>query len=92
MWFWGHEHNLVIFKKYMGVLGRCIGYGAFPVAIEEIPSKPKFPDVPLEDVKLGKGPGLYNHGYVLMELDGPRAAVSYYQDSDEETPLFRENI
>jgi hypothetical protein len=28
----------------------------------------------------------------LMELDGPRAAVSYYQDSDEETPLFRENI
>lgn len=92
MWFWGHEHDLVIFRKYMGVLGRCIGCGAFPVAIEEIPSKPKFPDVPLEGVRLGKGIGLYNHGYALVELDGPTATVSYYQDSDEETPLFRENI
>jgi predicted phosphodiesterase len=92
MWFWGHEHNLVIFKKYMGVLGRCIGCGAFPVGIEEIPSKPKFPDVPIEGVRLGKGPGLYNHGYVMMELDGPNATVSYYQDSDENTPLFKENI
>ncbi|MGE5446412.1 MAG: metallophosphoesterase family protein [Ignavibacteriales bacterium] len=92
MWFWGHEHNLVIFKKYMGVLGRCIGYGAFPVGIEEIPSQPKFPDVPVEDVKLSKGPGLYNHGYVMVELDGPTATVSYYQDSDEDNPLFKENI
>jgi predicted phosphodiesterase len=92
MWFWGHEHNLVIFKKYMGVLGRCIGCGAFPVGIEEISSKPKFSDVPIEDVKLGKSLGLYNHGYVMVELDGPTATVSYYQDSDENNPLYKENI
>lgn len=92
MWFWGHEHNLVIFKRYMGMLGCCIGCGAFPVGIDEIPSKPKFPDVPVEDVKLGKGAGLYNHGYAIVELSGPTATVSYYQDTDENNPLFREDI
>jgi 3',5'-cyclic AMP phosphodiesterase CpdA len=92
LWFWGHEHNLVIFKEYMGVLGRCIGCGAFPIGIEEIPSKPKFSDVPVEDVKLSKGFAFYNHGYVIMELNGPAATVSYYQDSNEDNSLFKEDV
>jgi len=27
--FWGHEHNQVLFDKYKGVAGRCIGQGPF---------------------------------------------------------------
>jgi hypothetical protein len=75
------------------VLGRCIGHGAYPVGITEIPDKPKFPDVPLEPVTLAKGPSFYSHGYLVMDLDGPSASVSYYQDSDpEDHPMWSENF
>ncbi len=93
VWFWGHEHNQVIYKPFQGVLGRCIGHGAYPVGITEIPDKPKFPDVPLEPVTLAKGPSFYSHGYLVMDLDGPSASVSYYQDSDpEDHPMWSENF
>jgi len=91
IWFWGHEHNQVIYKKFMGVLARCIGHGAFPIASDEIPKTPKFAYVPIENVRLGGTP-FFNHGYVLMELDGPKAAISYYQDCDEDKPMFTENL
>jgi predicted phosphodiesterase len=90
-WLWGHEHNQVIYKPFQGVLGRCLGHGAYPVGITEIADSPQFPNVPLEDVRLTKGPSFYSHGYVVVDLDGPLATVSYYQDSDsEETPMFTE--
>ncbi|HLK63344.1 MAG TPA: metallophosphoesterase [Bryobacteraceae bacterium] len=92
-WFWGHEHNQVIYKPFQGVLARCIGHGAYPVGITEISGKPKFPEVPLEPVTLAKGASFYSHGYVVMDLDGPSAMVSYYQDSDpEDHPMFTEKL
>ena len=91
VWFWGHEHNQVIYKPFQGVLGRCIGHGAYPVGITEIASQPKFADVPLENVRLAKGPSFYSHGYVVMDLDGSTARVSYYQDTDaEDHAMFTE--
>ena len=90
-WFWGHEHNQVIYKPFQGVLGRCVGHGAYPVGITEIAAKPKFPEVPLEPVSLTKGSSFYAHGYVIMDLDGATAKVAYYQDSDaEEHAMFTE--
>ncbi len=91
IWLWGHEHNQVLYKNYMGVLARCIGHGAFPIATDEIAAKPKFPQVPIEDVRLGGTPFL-NHGYVLMDMDGPQATLSYYQDCDENKPMFTDNL
>src|SRR5205085_467210 len=32
-WFWGHEHLCVIYKKFQGVKGRCVGHGCFPYSI-----------------------------------------------------------
>jgi predicted phosphodiesterase len=92
VWFWGHEHNQVIYEKWQGVTARCLGHGAYPVGITEIPAHPRF-DVPLRDVTLAKGDDFYSHGYCIMELDGPTARVSYYQDSDaEDKPMFVENF
>jgi predicted phosphodiesterase len=92
-WFWGHEHNQVIYKPYQGVLGRCIGHGAYPVGITEIASKPKHPEVPLEDVTLTKGLSFFSHGYAIMDLDGASARVAYYQDSDpEDHPMWTETF
>ena len=76
VWLWGHEHNQVIYENYKGVLGRCIGHGAFPIAKDQIPATPKFPEVPVKkNVQLGGDP-FFDHGYVLVELNGPQAAVS----------------
>ena len=93
VWFWGHEHNQVIYENWQGVLARCLGHGAYPVGITEI-GAPKFPQVPVNPAGiLSKGESFYSHGYAIMELDGPSARVSYYQDSDpEDQPMFVENV
>jgi Calcineurin-like phosphoesterase len=91
-WFWGHEHNLIIHDSYKGVLGRCVGHGAFPVGLDELPTHPPVADVPVANVQLGRGFAFYNHGYAILRLDGASAEVSYYQDSDETQPLFRETL
>jgi hypothetical protein len=92
MWLWGHEHNLVIYQRYMGVLARCIGHGAFPVGLQEIPETRMFPDVPVVPLRLGDNGTFYNHGYVIMDLAGNTAKLSYYQDTDETTPQYTEAI
>jgi predicted phosphodiesterase len=92
VWFWGHEHNQVIYKYWEGVLARCLGHGAYPVGVDEIPAKPQF-DVPMESVFLTKGDEFHSHGYAVMDLDGPAAHVAYYQDSDpEDKPMFVESF
>ncbi|MEI9977009.1 MAG: hypothetical protein WDO73_36125 [Ignavibacteriota bacterium] len=92
MWLWGHEHNLVIYEKYLNVLARCIGHGAFPIGAHELPATPPHPDIPRTPVVLGTDGSFFNHGYVIMDLDGKAATLSYYQDSDETNPLFTETI
>lgn len=100
LWLWGHEHNFVIYGPFMKLQrGRCIGHAAFPVSVADVPANPKFSDVPLitkdsagQPIKLGVTGELYNHGYVMMKLNGPSATVSYYQDSDPDHPMFTETI
>lgn len=99
LWIWGHEHNFVVYGPYRNLVRSCcLGHGAFPVAEGELPSQPKYPDVPLQkdadglDIRLGTTGGIYNHGYAIIELDGAAGTVSYYQDSDEDTPLFRQAL
>jgi hypothetical protein len=43
LWFWGHEHRLMIYKEYrvgggISAFGRCIGHGGMPI---ELPSEVK---------------------------------------------------
>lgn len=92
VWFWGHEHNLVVYKPYMGVLARCIGHGAFPIGLDEIAVKPHYPEVPVEPVRLGNNGTFYSHGYVIIDLAGNHATVSYYEDSSEGNPLYTESF
>jgi predicted phosphodiesterase len=92
VWLWGHEHDLVIYQPYQNVLARCIGHGAFPVGINE-PHEVKFPDVPMvADIPLGNNGTFVNHGYAIIDIDGADATIAYYQDSDEDTPIFKETL
>jgi len=92
MWFWGHEHDMVVFDQYQGVYGRCIGHGAFPVGVDEAGKQP-FPGVPVKaNVRLDKGLSFFRHGFAILDLDGPTATVSYFQDSAPADPLYTEKI
>ncbi len=84
-WFWGHEHNLGIYKdeyrpegwptsaELLKTIpkGRCTGHSAIPVAEKEAPYEQKYP-VPLvnESVKLGITDGWYNRGFQILKLNG----------------------
>jgi len=78
-WFWGHEHNLVIFERFQNILARCIGHGAFPVGVDEL-GRPD-PAVPIQAVTLApdQNGGLLQHGYALIDLNGASAKASYFQ-------------
>jgi len=94
LWLWGHEHDLVIFGNFMGLKrGRCIGGSAFPVGKDEMVDLPKNPDVPFnKEVLLSKGPAFYQHCYAMIELDGPKATISYCEDSNGGRVLYAETI
>ncbi|MCI0465256.1 MAG: metallophosphoesterase [Gemmataceae bacterium] len=91
-WFWGHEHNLVVFEEYLGCRARCLGHGAIPVPYGDLSPPPRYREIPLRDVHLGANRDFYHHGYAILDLDGPKAHVAYYQESDTARPLYEEDL
>jgi hypothetical protein len=95
-WFWGHEHNLCVFKPYAGLeRGRCIGHGAIPVFASDAPYKN--PDALLDPPQLTAGTQLpmtgdiYAHGYVIATLRGASATFDYYAGTDDK-PFYSEIV
>jgi hypothetical protein len=92
-WFWAHEHNLVIYKEFLNIHGRCIGHGAFPVGVGEI-GRP-YGDVPFfTDYALSVVNGMYKHGYVMIDLKGAFGTATYYEcdPNGAENQLYQESI
>ncbi|XXF81380.1 metallophosphoesterase [Myxococcaceae bacterium GXIMD 01537] len=91
-WFWGHEHNFLVFAPYGGLRrGRCIGAAAVPRFVDEQVNAPvhglRWPDseagppVTLPNTRLAND-GLEDfHAYAILRLEGPVATASYYQVS-----------
>ena len=95
VWFWGHEHNLVIYGKYQGVLGRCIGHGGFPVDVDLVKTQDQSVPVIKTALSPGQDQALFQHGYVIMDLAGGASAVTYYQfdsETQDEQVLHTESI
>src|SRR5262249_1324702 len=84
LWVWGHEHNLVFYGPYAGVAkGRCIGSGAIPVTVQANPYKVLTSAIPYDQAAISDNDGtVYSHGYAVMEIDGPKGRVEYFQDPD----------
>jgi hypothetical protein len=81
-WFFGHEHNSVIYKPYAGVSrARCVGSSAVPADPKDgDPYKALSADIPWDgQAQLSISDDLYTHGYAIMDLDGAAAQVRYYQ-------------
>jgi hypothetical protein len=105
-WYWGHEHDLIVYldaEKYQGVLGRCIGHGAIPMddatyRLQALWPKdkdgytvPKWDDTVRLD-RVSENPHFYNHGYVIIDLDGPKGTATHYQASDPEKVFLVEQL
>ncbi|MBS1815043.1 MAG: metallophosphoesterase [Acidobacteria bacterium] len=91
-WLWGHEHDMVIFKQTLGVLGRCIGNGAMPVLASQAHTNPTHPEIQDEGVRpTANGPFLSN-GYAILKLNGPTATIDYYSDADPSTPVWTDHL
>ena len=86
-WFWGHEHNLAIYKPYMKLeRGRCLGCSAIPVfgvqkpyAIDTslLTSEPSLPEI--KPFKISRTSGFYNHAFCIVNLDHRDALVQYFE-------------
>jgi Calcineurin-like phosphoesterase len=77
-WFWGHEHNLVVYKEYLNIHARLVGHGAFPVAVPQ--SSPPKHAIPFhQEVALGNDGTCFNHGYALITLNGAQAKADYFE-------------
>lgn len=79
-WFWGHEHNQVMFKDGIFGLpkGRLVGASAYEEAVSETPYKSVYPEVPFNPVELSSSQGYYYHGYAIIDFgrrDNPKASV-----------------
>jgi hypothetical protein len=84
-WYWGHEHNQILFNDHLYGLakGRLTGASAYEEALNEDPYKTN-PCAPFnESVKLNNSDGYYDHGYVILDFSGraqptDSIAATYY--------------
>jgi 3',5'-cyclic AMP phosphodiesterase CpdA len=88
-WFWGHEHNLVLYRN--GLLGlasgRLVGASAYEETTGEDPYAVKHPQIPYLDptrFRLSASEGYYNHSFAVIDLGQRKrpndpVVASYYQ-------------
>jgi hypothetical protein len=96
-WLFGHEHNTIVYEPYAGVQrARCVGSSAIPAdAADGDPYCVADPSIPWkQDVKLSITGNLYNHGFAVMDIDGPKGEIAYYQYPAEKAGelLFKESL
>lgn len=85
IWFWGHEHRLVIYGDVrtgigFDIFGRCIGHGGMPVELP--PDNPKHPECPVEFIDTRHYPNSENlklgmNGFARVMLAGATLQVDY---------------
>jgi hypothetical protein len=88
-WYWGHEHNFVIFKEGQCGLrkGRLLGCSAYEETQEEDPYKVNFRDIryaaDMTELSLSKYQGgtqkYFNHAMAVLEVSPEKIAASYYE-------------
>ena len=105
-WFWGHEHDLDVYRPYLGLeKGRCIGHAAIPMlvarepyaGVPELPDPPELvddPGNPGKPLELATVDEVYAHGFVILQLDDRErtATASYYQETDYSRPMYEERL
>lgn len=85
VWFWGHDHRLVIYNKDINgkgpmAFGRCLGHGGLPVEIKMPDSEVDLAKIHFYDRRIRLTLGRYQLGYngfVRLTLRGNKAVAEY---------------
>ena len=87
LWFWGHEHRLVIYQAFDGhdrqwptIMGRCIGHGGMPVDLPGTAKTGQLGAVEFLDKRPyhnDEGLTVGINGMVLLTIDGAELGVTY---------------
>lgn len=96
VWFWGHDHRLVIYKKDVNgngpvAFGRCLGHGGLPVEIKMPDNETDLEKIHLYDRRVRLELGRYQLGYngfVKLRLVKDKAIAEYIDLED--TCVFEE--
>lgn len=97
-WFWGHEHNLCVYKSYLGLeRGRCLGHSAIPVFAQDDPYEDveNLVDPPslIDGTKIAKFGDVYAHGFAVLSLSPKSITAEYFEDRDgPPVKTFEESI
>ncbi|WP_025764871.1 metallophosphoesterase family protein [Dyadobacter tibetensis] len=91
IWFWGHDHRLVIYNKTQQengpeVYGRCIGHGGMPVEIEWPGKEAEREKIQFYDTRVRtvvKRHRLGYNGFVLLNLQGSQLEAQYIDLDDK---------
>jgi predicted phosphodiesterase len=94
LWLWGHEHLLEVYAVPAGdgaglpVVGRCVGYGAFPVfqsagSYTPSPSSPipleRAPSFPNGFIQTSEDSLVYRNGFAVLALGSAGGTAAYYE-------------
>jgi hypothetical protein len=96
-WFWGHEHNLMIYEDYHGVKARCIGHSGRPMRARTVEEETSW-RYAIQGGRLNQrdGTGWLNHGFEIVDLNGKGnpADVTYYEVDAKGLPnvVYREKL
>lgn len=75
-WFWGHEHRCAVYKPSHNIqYPALIGHGGVPVYASNKKRDVRF-DIP-DTLVGGLSESFALMGYALVDLDGPKATISY---------------
>ena len=94
-WFWGHEHNLVLYQNNLFGLakGRLVGCSAYEELTSATPYAVTYPEIPylltppqgqLHSNADPNGIAYYNHGYAVIDVGGRAqptdpVTINYYE-------------
>jgi len=94
-WYWGHEHNLILFENNLAVgghtpalkMGRLLGCSAYEESIDSDPFEVKYSDARFihQMPKLGRSPYLtggqsfYNHAFAILDVSPGGITATYHE-------------
>jgi hypothetical protein len=89
IWFWGHDHRLVVYQMSKNgngpvAYGRCIGHGGLPVETN-LPDGPDMDKIMYYDTRIRhviKRRGIGFNGFAKLALKGPTLTAEYRDLND----------
>jgi hypothetical protein len=90
-WFWGHEHKMVVYDRFKGVKGRCMGHGGIPFFVPPEHGERDEPAIKFIHTR-GRPdrPDRGVHGFAILTLENKDLHVEYIDQDGKKA--FEEDL